>query len=59
MNFAADKNVDGVEQKLLKIVPGEFKLDVYHWLILHGRYTFVALKSKCGGCLVEDWCEFN
>jgi endonuclease-3 len=26
-----------VELKLLKMVPDEFKLDVHHWLILHGR----------------------
>ena len=36
------KNVDLVEQKLLKVVPAEFKVDVHHWLILHGRYTCIA-----------------
>ncbi|MCT6700655.1 endonuclease III [Rheinheimera sp. 4Y26] len=59
MNFAPGKNVDEVEQKLLKVVPGEFKLDVHHWLILHGRYTCTARKPKCGSCLVEDLCEFK
>lgn len=59
MNFAPGKNVDEVEQKLLKVVPGEFKLDVHHWLILHGRYTCVARKPKCGSCIVEDLCEFK
>jgi endonuclease III len=59
MNFAPGKNVDDVEQKLLKVVPAEFKLDVHHWLILHGRYTCVARKPKCGSCLVEDLCEFK
>ncbi|WP_306520547.1 endonuclease III [Rheinheimera sp.] len=59
MNFAPGKNVDEVEQKLLKVVPAEFKLDVHHWLILHGRYTCVARKPKCGSCLVEDLCEFK
>ncbi len=59
MNFAPGKNVDEVEQKLLKVVPGEFKLDVHHWLILHGRYTCVARKPKCASCLVEDLCEFK
>ncbi|WP_337878968.1 endonuclease III [Rheinheimera sp.] len=56
--FAPGKNVDEVEQKLLKVVPAEFKLDVHHWLILHGRYTCVARKPKCGSCLIEDLCEF-
>lgn len=59
MNFAPGKNVDEVEQKLLKVVPAEFKVDVHHWLILHGRYTCVARKPKCGSCLVEDLCEFK
>ncbi|MFC4656815.1 endonuclease III [Rheinheimera marina] len=57
--FAPGKNVDEVEQKLLKVVPAEFKLDVHHWLILHGRYTCVARKPKCGSCLIEDLCEFT
>ena len=57
--FAMGKNVDQVEQKLLKVVPKEFKVDVHHWLILHGRYTCVARKPRCGACIIEDLCEFK
>ncbi|WP_448549230.1 endonuclease III [Thalassotalea fusca] len=57
--FAVGKNVDQVEQKLLKVVPKEFKVDVHHWLILHGRYTCVARKPRCGACIIEDLCEFK
>lgn len=57
--FAMGKNVDAVEQKLLKVVPKEFKVDVHHWLILHGRYTCVARKPRCGSCIIEDLCEFK
>ncbi|MCY9846213.1 endonuclease III [Vibrio caribbeanicus] len=57
--FAIGKNVDLVEEKLLKVVPSEFKLDVHHWLILHGRYTCVARKPRCGSCIIEDLCEFK
>ena len=57
--FAPGKNVDEVEQKLLKHVPAEFKLDVHHWFILHGRYTCIARKPRCGSCLIEDLCEFK
>lgn len=57
--FAMGKNVDEVEQKLLKVVPKEFKVDVHHWLILHGRYTCVARKPRCGACIIEDLCEFK
>lgn len=59
MNFAPGKNVDEVEAKLLKVVPSEFKIDVHHWLILHGRYTCIARKPKCGSCLIEDLCEYS
>jgi endonuclease-3 len=53
------KTVDNVEQKLLRVVPSEFKVDVHHWLILHGRYTCVARKPRCGSCIIEDLCEFK
>ncbi len=57
--FAMGKNVDQVEEKLLKVVPKEFKVDVHHWLILHGRYTCMARKPRCGACIIEDLCEFK
>ncbi|MFT7052881.1 MAG: endonuclease-3 [Psychromonas sp.] len=57
--LATGKNVEEVEAKLLKVIPTEFKLDVHHWLILHGRYTCVARKPRCGSCLIEDLCEFK
>lgn len=58
-NFAPGKNVVQVEEKLLKVVPDEFKVDVHHWLILHGRYTCIARKPRCGSCIIEDLCEFK
>lgn len=57
--LAMGKNVDKVEEKLLKVVPKEFKVDVHHWLILHGRYTCIARKPRCGSCIIEDLCEFK
>ena len=57
--FAMGKTVEKVEEKLLKVVPAEFKVDVHHWLILHGRYTCIARKPRCGSCIVEDLCEFK
>ena len=58
-NFAPGKDVVKVEEKLLKVVPKEFKVDVHHWLILHGRYTCTARKPRCGACLIEDLCEYK
>lgn len=57
--LAMGKDVVAVEEKLLKVVPTEFKVDVHHWLILHGRYTCVARKPKCGSCIIEDLCEYK
>lgn len=57
--LAMGKDVVAVEQKLEKVIPKEFKVDVHHWLILHGRYTCVARKPKCGSCVIEDLCEFK
>ena len=57
--IAPGKNVDIVEQKLLKFVPKDFLIDAHHWLILHGRYTCVARKPKCWNCLIADLCEFK
>jgi endonuclease III len=57
--IAPGKNVDEVEQRLLRLVPKEFQLDAHHWLILHGRYTCIARKPRCGSCLIEDLCEYK
>ena len=57
--FAPGKDVVKVEEKLIKVVPAEFKVDVHHWLILHGRYTCVARKPRCGACIIEDLCEYK
>ena len=57
--FAPGKDVVEVEQKLLRHVPKEFKVDVHHWFILHGRYVCTARKPKCGACIIEDLCEFK
>lgn len=58
-NLASGKNVLEVEKKLLSVIPDEFKVDVHHWLILHGRYTCIARKPRCGSCIIEDLCEFK
>ena len=57
--IAPGKNVDEVEARLMRLVPKEFLMDAHHWLILHGRYTCVARKPKCGSCIIEDLCEFK
>ncbi|NWO08986.1 endonuclease III [Chromohalobacter salexigens] len=57
--IAPGKNVLEVEQKLMRHVPKDFLHDAHHWLILHGRYTCVARKPRCGSCVIEDLCEYK
>ena len=59
MGLAPGKNVVAVEEKLMKVVPKEFMDHAHHWLILHGRYTCIARKPKCGTCPVYDICGFK
>ena len=56
--LASGKDVDAVEQRLLKVVPAEFRQHAHHWLILHGRYVCVARTPKCPECPVRDLCDF-
>lgn len=57
--IAPGKTVLEVEKKLLTVVPARYKKDAHHWLILHGRYTCIARKPRCGSCVIEDLCEFK
>ena len=56
--LAPGKDVRAVEDKLLKVVPDEFKQDAHHWLILHGRYVCKARKPDCPQCVIRDICRF-
>lgn len=57
--MAPGKTVLAVEKALLKFIPSEFLVDAHHWLILHGRYTCIARKPRCGSCIISDLCEFT
>ena len=57
--LAPGKTVRAVEDRLNKVVPEEFRHDAHHWLILHGRYTCVARKPRCGSCVLFDLCVYR
>lgn len=57
--IAPGKTVLAVEKALLKFIPEEFLVDAHHWLILHGRYTCIARKPRCGSCIISDLCEYK
>jgi len=58
-SLAPGKDVRVVEDKLVKVVPAEFKLDAHHWLILHGRYVCKARKPVCPICVIRDLCRYK
>ena len=59
--YAKGKTVEETEQNIVKNTPRktEFFFNLHHWLILHGRYTCVARKPRCGSCILEDLCDFK
>jgi endonuclease-3 len=57
--LAPGKDPLAVELKLLKVVPAEYRHHAHHWLILHGRYTCLARKPRCGECRVYGPCGFK
>ncbi len=56
--LAPGRNVREVEDRLLAVVPGEFRADAHHWLILHGRYVCKARRPQCPACLIADLCRY-
>ncbi|AXK40499.1 endonuclease III [Crenobacter cavernae] len=56
--LAPGKDVREVEDKLMKVVPVEFRHDAHHWLILHGRYVCKARRPECERCPIADLCEY-
>ncbi|MFV1997827.1 MAG: endonuclease III [Acidiferrobacterales bacterium] len=59
IGIAPGKTVRAVENKLMEVVDAKFKNDAHHWLILHGRYTCIARKPRCGSCVIYDLCEYG
>ena len=56
LGLSGGKTPEAVEHDLMAIVPDEFLYHAHHWLILHGRYTCLARKPRCGLCPVADLC---
>jgi endonuclease-3 len=57
--LAPGKDVRTVEDKLVKVIPAEFRQDAHHWLILHGRYVCKARKPDCPHCVIRDLCGYK
>ena len=57
--LAPGRTVRAVEDRLVKVVPAEFRLHAHHWLILHGRYVCKARKPDCPRCVIRDLCAWR
>jgi endonuclease-3 len=57
--LAPGKDVRTVEDKLVKVIPAEFRQDAHHWLILHGRYVCKARQPDCLHCVIRDLCRYK
>ncbi len=56
--LAPGKTVRAVEDRLVEVVPAEFRAGAHHWLILHGRYVCKARKPLCPHCPIRDICLY-
>lgn len=56
LGLSDGKTVDAVRKDLERNIPENQRAKSHHWLILHGRYTCVARKPKCGECGLREWC---
>ena len=52
------KNVDEVENQLMKNIPKEKWSDTHHYIIWHGRKICKARKPQCEECPVAPYCEY-
>lgn len=57
--LAVETNILNVENKLLAIIPDQYKLVAHHLLIMHGRYVCKAKKFDCTICPLNEICEKN
>ncbi len=57
--LAPGRNVREVEDRLVKVVPDEFRVHAHHWLLLHGRYVCKARTPICPQCPIRDLCLYQ
>lgn len=57
--LARGKTVRAVEDRLLKVIPKNYRRHAHHWLILHGRYVCTARRPRCPNCAVMDLCDYG
>lgn len=51
------KDALAVQRQLPSIIPDEFKMEVHHRLLFHGRFVCTARNPKCEICPLAKICE--
>lgn len=59
LGLCRTKTPDQTEKVLEKKIPLRWRRHAHHWLILHGRYVCKARKPECGGCQLNDLCDYR
>jgi len=54
--LAPGSSAEAVEQGLMGVVPGPYRTEAHHWLILHGRYVCTARSPDCRACAIHSVC---
>jgi endonuclease-3 len=57
MGLTKKEKPEEIEADLMKLVPKDEWTFFGPAMVLHGRYTCVAKKPKCGECNLESVCE--
>jgi endonuclease III len=57
LKFSTGKTPEAVEADLMRLIPDDYLFHAHHWLILHGRYTCLARKPRCGLCPIAAYCR--
>jgi endonuclease-3 len=57
--LAPGKTPRAVEERLLQVVPAQYRRDAHHWLLLHGRYVCKARQPECPRCPIADLCGYR
>jgi endonuclease-3 len=59
LGLVNSRNPNGTEKGLKEIIKPERWNRAHHLLIWHGRQVCKARRPDCGGCVLQEQCQFN
>lgn len=59
LGIVETENPNKCEDVLKKIFKDEDWCELHHLMLLFGRYTCLARKPKCDGCVLKDYCNYK